>query len=112
MLKLFPSWRRWWRTPSFISSTDERGGGVVANRHRKAQNFRAHNGRSVSDTKHKRLCVLRLGAMAEGFRKRFGETVTGETKNAATLNAKNRAVMFLIGNNISGGAIWWSQTSP
>ncbi|KAF3548050.1 hypothetical protein DY000_02009815 [Brassica cretica] len=63
-------------------------------------------------TKHKRLCVLRLGAMAEGFRKRFGETVTGETKNAATLNAKTRAVMFLIGNNISGGAIWWSQTSP
>ena len=24
----------------------------------------------------------------EGVRKRFGETVTGETKNAATLNAK------------------------
>ena len=31
--------------------------------------------------------------------------VTGETKNAATLNAKTRAVMFLIGDNISGGAI-------
>ncbi|KAF2606519.1 hypothetical protein F2Q68_00045409 [Brassica cretica] len=44
--------------------------------------------------------------MAEGVRKRFGETVTGETKNAATLNAKTRAVMFLIGDNISGGAIW------
>ena len=43
--------------------------------------------------------------MAEGVRKRFGEIVTGETKNAATLNAKTRAVMFLIGDNISGGAI-------
>ncbi|KAF3507180.1 hypothetical protein F2Q69_00009833 [Brassica cretica] len=30
----------------------------------------------------------------KGVRKRFGETVTGETKNAATLNAKTRAVMF------------------
>ena len=43
--------------------------------------------------------------MAEGVRKRFGETVTGETKNTATLNAKTRAVMFLIGDSISGGAI-------